>query len=185
MNVLSESAASPNSSLIDANMQQGDPGIRTLSRMNQDHAFIARIQLGVNITKNWQLSMSGKFRDGIAFSTLRTYVDTDATGQSQAILWNANTRGVNVRDGNFGKRTDSFFNIDLRLKYRGAIRGVPFSVQAICYNIWDFSTELVEYNMYYDATGKDQPEGRTPLSLCTPRGLMLTLSVGLEANHNY
>ena len=185
MNVLSESAASPNSMLIDANMQQGDPGIRTLSRMNQDHAFIARIQLGVNITKNWQLSMSGKFRDGIAFSTLRTYVDTDAAGQSQAIVWNANTRGVNVRDGNFGKRTDSFFNIDLRLKYRGAIRGVPFSVQAICYNIWDFSTELVEYNMYYDATGKDQPEGRTPLSLCTPRGLMLTLSVGLEANHNY
>ena len=181
INVLSESLANPNIVLVDANMQQSDPAIRSLGRLNQDRAYIARIQLGVNITENWQLSMSGKFRDGIAFSGFRTYVETDGAGYSQAIVWNANTRGINVRDNNFGKRTDSFFNFDLRLKYRGAIKGVPFEVQAICYNIWDFATELNEYCMYYDwSTGKDQRDGRTPLSLCTPRGLMLNLAVGLE-----
>ena len=181
INVLSESLANPNIVLVDANMQQADPAIRSLGRLNQDRAYIARIQLGVNITENWQLSMSGKFRDGIAFSGFRTYVETDGAGYSQAIVWNANTRGINVRDNNFGKRTDSFFNFDLRLKYRGAIKGVPFEVQAICYNIWDFATELNEYCMYYDwSTGKDQRDGRTPLSLCTPRGLMLNLAVGLE-----
>lgn len=180
INVLSESLANPNIVLVDANMQQSDPGIRSLGRLNQDRAYIARIQLGVNITENWQLSMSGKFRDGIAFSAFRTYVETDGAGQSQAVVWNANTRGINVRDNNFGKRTDSFFNFDLRLKYRGDIKGVPFEVQAICYNIWDFATELNEYCMYYDwSTGKDQRDGRTPLSLCTPRGLMVNISVGL------
>lgn len=186
INVLSESLASPNIVLINANMQQADPGIRSLGRLNQDRAYIARIQLGVNITENWQLSMSGKFRDGIAFSGFRTYVETDGADHSQAVVWNANTRGINVRDANFGKRTDSFFNFDLRLKYRGAIKGVPFDIQAVCYNIWDFATELNEYCMYYDAaTGRDMQDGRTPLSLCTPRGLLLTFSVGLEANKNH
>ena len=179
INVLSESLASPNIVLVNANMQQSDPGIRSLGRLNQDRAYIARMQLGVNITPNWQLSLSGKFRDGIAFSAFRTHVVTGDAG-TQAIVWNANTRGINVRDNNFGKRTDSFFNFDLRLKYRGAIKGVPFEIQAICYNIWDFATELNEYCMFYDAsTGKDLRDGRTPLSLCTPRGLWLTCSVGL------
>ena len=184
INVLSESLANPNIVLVDANMQQADPAIRSLGRLNQDRAYIARIQLGVNITENWQLSMSGKFRDGIAFSAFRTYVETDGAGYSQVVVWNANTRGINVRDNNFGKRTDSFFNFDLRLKYRGAIKGVPFEIQAICYNIWDFATELNEYCMYYDwSTGKDQRDGRTPLSLCTPRGLMLNLAVGLQSKN--
>ena len=181
--VLSESLASPNSSLINGNMQQSDAAIRSLGRLNQDRAYVARLQLGVNITENWQLSLSGKFRDGIPFSHYRTYIDTDAAGHSQAIVWAANTRGINVRDNNFGERTDSFFNFDLRLKYRGAIKGVPFEIQAMCYNVWDFATELNEYCMYYDgATGKDLSGHRYPLSLCTPRGLLLTCSVGLNKN---
>lgn len=181
--VLSETMASPNNVLVNANMQQVDEGVRSLGRLHQDRAYIARLQLGVNITENWQLSLSGKFRDGIPFRHFRTYVETDATGHMQAVVWNAQTRGINIVDGNFGERTDSFFNFDLRLKYRGTIKGVPFSAQAICYNIWDFATELNEYCMYYDgATGKDLTGTRTPLSLCTPRGLMLTLSVGLEKN---
>ena len=178
--VLSESLADPNYPLVNGNMQQSDPGIRSLGRLYQDRAYIARLQVGVNITDHWQLSLSGKFRDGIPFRGLRTYVDTDADGHSQAIVWNGRTRGINVVDGNFGERYDSFFNFDLRLCYRGTIRGVPFSVRALCYNILDFATELNEYNMYYNAsTGLGMPPGRVPLSLCTPRGLSLTLTVGL------
>lgn len=181
INVLYESQASPNMPLVATNSGQADNGIRSLGRLNQDRAYIARLQLGVNITQNWQLSLSGKFRDGIPFTHYRTYIDTDAAGHSQAIIYNGYSRGINVVDGNFGERTDSFFNFDLRLKYRGAIKDVPFSVQAICYNIWDFATELNEICFYYDrATGKDLSGKRYPLSLCTPRGLMLTLSVGLE-----
>jgi hypothetical protein len=151
--------------------------------LNQDRAFIARLQLGVNITQNWQLSLSGKFRDGIPFTSYRTYLDTDGAGHSQVIMWAGHTRGINVKDLNFGQRTDSFFNFDLRLKYRGDIKGVPFSIQAVCYNIWDFATELNEYCVYYDAaTGHGQPIHRYPLSLCTPRGLLLTMSVGLQQN---
>ena len=184
ISVLYESQASPNMPLVATNSGQPDNGIRSLGRLNQDRAYIARLQLGVNITQNWQLSLSGKFRDGIPFTHYRTCLDTDAAGHSQAIIYNGYSRGINVVDGNFGERTDSFFNFDLRLKYRGAIKDVPFSVQAICYNIWDFATELNEICFYYDgATGKDLSGKRYPLSLCTPRGLMLTLSVGLEKNN--
>jgi hypothetical protein len=154
--VLSESLAHPNNVLVNDNMRQTDAGIRSLGRLNQDRAYIARLQLGANIGKNWQLSLSGRFRVGIPFRHYRLCVDTDAEGRQQALIWNANSRGINVVDGNFGERTDSFFNFDLRLKYRGDIKGVPFSVQAVCYNIWDFATELNEYCMYYDgATGSD------------------------------
>ena len=181
INILDESLANPNRLLVATNAGQSDDGIRSLGRLNQDRAYIARLQLGVNITENWQLSLSGKFRDGIPFTQYRTCLDTDAAGHSQAIIYNGYSRGINVKDGNFGQRTDSFFNFDLRLKYRGAIKDVPFSIQAVCYNIWDFATELNEYCFYYDgATGSDFSGKRTPLSLCTPRGLLLTVSVGLE-----
>ena len=181
--VLSESMANPNNVLVHTNTQQTSDGVRSLGRLHQDRAYIARLQLGVNITDNWQLSLSGKFRDGIPFRHYATYLDTDAAGRSQAVVWSMYTRGINVVDGNFGQRTDSFFNFDLRLKYRGAIRDVPFEVQALCYNVWDFATELNEYCMSYDgATGNGMSFNRTPLSLCTPRGLMLTVSVGLEKN---
>ncbi|MBQ2519923.1 MAG: hypothetical protein II540_01390 [Paludibacteraceae bacterium] len=178
--VLSESLANPNNTLVHTNMQQTDEGVRSLGRLHQDRAYIARFQLGVNITENWQLSVSGKFRDGVPFRHYATYIDTDGANRSQAVLWSMYTRGINVADGNFGQRTDSFFNFDLRLKYRGAIRGVPFAVQAVCYNIWDFGTELNEYCMYYDgATRSGLADNRTPLSLCIPRGLLLTMQVGL------
>ncbi|MBQ7530898.1 MAG: hypothetical protein IJT12_04260 [Paludibacteraceae bacterium] len=181
--VLSESTASPNAALNDANMKQTDTGIRSLGRLNQDRAYIARLQLGVNITENWQLSLSGKFRDGTPIAHYRLQAMADGSGCPQAVVWAANTRGINVVDGNFGERTDSFFNFDLRLTYRGAVRDVPFAVQAVCYNIWDFATELNEHAMYYDgATGKGVSDSRYPLSLCIPRGLLLTLSVGLEKN---
>lgn len=186
INILDESLANPNRVLVDANRGQEDDGVRSLGRLNQDRAYIARLQLGVNITSNWQLSLSGKFRDGIPFTHYRTYIDTNVANHSQAIIYNSHSRGINVVDGNFGQRTDSFFNFDLRLKYRGNIRGVPFDVQAICYNVWDFATELNEQCFYYDAfTGRDFTGKRTPLSLCTPRGLLFTLRVGLEKNNNF
>ena len=181
INVLSESLAQQSMSWVATNMGEPDDGIRSLGRLNQDRAYIARLQLGVNITKNWQLSLSGKFRDGTPFTQYRLKMSKDEAGQTQVIVYNGYTRGINVVDGNFGQRTDSFFNFDLRLKYRGAIKGVPFSVQALCYNIWDFATELNENCFYYDAaSGSDTTGKRTPLSLCTPRGLLLTVSVGFD-----
>ena len=113
-------------------------------------------------------------------TNFRSLLYTDANGQ-QAVIWNADTRGDNTVDAHFGKREDSFFNFDLRLRYRGAIRGVPFSAEATCYNFWDFGTALGEYTFdYWPETGKDVPGHRYALQLCVPRGLIVKVSVGLE-----
>ncbi len=179
--VLSESTASPNIALNNANMMQTDAGVRVLGRLDQDRAFIARLQLGVNITEHWQLSLSGKFKDGTPMTNFRSLLYTDANGRQQAVIWNADTRGDNTVDAHFGKREDSFFNFDLRLRYRGAIRGVPFSAEATCYNFWDFGTALGEYTFdYWPETGKDVPGHRYALQLCVPRGLIVKVSVGFE-----
>ncbi len=179
--VLSESTASPNIELNNADMSEPDAAVRRLGRLDQDRAFIARLQLGVNITQNWQLSLSGKFKDGTPFANYRTTLYTDARGNQQAVLWNADSKGDNTVDAHFGKREDSFFNFDLRLRYRGLIRGVPFSAEAICYNFWDFGTELSEYTFDYNVeTGDDWYSYRHPLQLCIPRGFIVKLAVGLE-----
>lgn len=179
--VLSESTASPNITLNNANMAQTDAEIRSLGRLDQDRAFIARLQLGVNITENWQLSLSGKFKDGTPITNFRSLLYTDAMGHRQAVIWNADTRGDNTVDAHFGKREDSFFNFDLRLRYRGLIKGLPFSAEATCYNFWDFGTALGEYTFdYWPETGKDVPGHRYALQLCVPRGLIVKVSVGLE-----
>ena len=179
--ILSESTASPNSALNNANMAQKDAGVRRLGRNDQDRAFIARLQLGVNITSNWQLSLSGKFKDGTPFTNYRTTLYTDAAGNRQVVVWNADTKGDNTVDAHFGKREDSFFNFDIRLRYRGLIRGVLFSAEAICYNFWDFGTALGEYTFDYNTTtGTDVPGNRYALQLCVPRGLIVKLCVGLD-----
>lgn len=179
--VLSESTASPNISLNNANMAQNDPEIRSLGRLDQDRAYVARLHLGVNITDNWQLSLSGKFKDGTPMTNFRSLLYTDAAGHQQAVIWNADTRGDNTVDAHFGKREDSFFNFDLRLRYRGLIKGLPFSAEATCYNFWDFGTALGEYTFdYWQETGKDVPGHRYALQLCVPRGLIVKVNIGLE-----
>ena len=178
---LSESTARINNTQIDGNMHQPNASTRSLGRLDQDKAFILRMQLGVNITQNWQLTFHGKFRDGTPFNQYVSRLYTNEAGDTQAVLWNACTRGDNPADANFGERKDSFFNFDLRLRYRGLIKGVPFSAEVTCYNLFDLGTELNEYTFdYFPETGKDLPGHRYALQLCVPRGLNMKVCVGLE-----
>ena len=143
-----------------------------LGRLDQDRSFIARMQLGWNINDHWSLSVTGKFKDGTPFSSFAY-----ARSGSQIALYNVTTKGINLIDNHFGRRKDAFFNFDIHARYRTLIKGVPFAVEATCYNVYDFGTELVEYTFESQLTGGLQ---RRALQLNIPRGVILSLTVGLE-----
>ena len=168
LNALSESTANPNILL-----NQENPGqYRMLGRLDQDRSFIARMQLGWNINDHWSLSVTGKFKDGTPFSSFAY-----ARSGSQIAMYNVTTKGINLIDNHFGRRKDAFFNFDIHARYRTLIKGVPFAVEATCYNVYDFGTELVEYTFESQLTGGLQ---RRALQLNIPRGVILSLTVGLE-----
>ncbi len=169
--ILSESTANPNTFLNEKNT---DGAYRASGRVDQDRSFIARIQLGYNITPNWGIHLNGKFKDGTPITNFRTLSYTDHVGNTQLAVWNADTKGINLAAYHFGKRKDAFFNIDMRLRYRGHIRQVPIEAEVMCYNIYDFGTELFEFNF-----DEDMGRARRAMVLNIPRGMMFTLRAGL------
>ncbi len=161
--------------------------VRAIGRYDQDRAYICRLQLGANITENWGLSLNFHFKDGTPISNYLTEERVSETGDIDLAVLPGDTKGINVSDGHFGKRKDAFFNLDLRLRYRGNINmrnqalgtqgAIPFEVQLTGYNLYDFGTELTEYSF-----DQELPETRRALTLCIPRGLMLSFCVGLSKN---
>ena len=169
--ILSESTANPNTFLNEKNT---DGAFRASGRVDQDRSFIARIQFGYNITPNWGIHLNGKFKDGTPITNFRTLAMTDEKGNTQLAVYNADTKGINLSAYHFGKRKDAFFNIDVRLRYRGCIRQVPLEAELMCYNIYDFGTELFEFNF-----DEDMGRARRAMVLNIPRGMLFTLRVGL------
>lgn len=184
--VLSESMASPNILLNQANAGQRDGAIRRMGRADQDRGFIARVGLGWNITENWGIAANAKFKDGTPFCNFGSAIRYDEEGHAQAAIWHANTKGTNPVDLHFGQRKDAYWGLDLRVRYRGAIRGVPFGAELQCYNIWDFGNEMMEYCFdYRPETGYQNPSHRSPLMLSIPRGLTMSITIGLDRIHEH
>ena len=159
--------------------------VRTLGRYDQDRAYICRLQLGANITENWGLSLNFHFKDGTPFCNYLTEERINMAGDKDIVILPGDTKGINVSDGHFGRRKDAFFNLDIRLRYQGNINmrnqalgaqdAIPFELQLTGYNLYDFGTELTEYCFDQELT-----ETRRALTLCIPRGIMATFSIGLE-----
>lgn len=171
LGVLTETTANPN------NMH------KAIGRYDQDRAYVARMHIGYNITENFSVALTGKFKDGQPFSSFYTQLYTDAEGNTQAAMWNGRTKGIDPFTGDFGSREDAFFNFDLRAKYRGNIMKHPFEVELFCYNIYDFGTELTEYvfNPVYrnDNPSEINNDGRHAMSLSIPRGLIASFRIEL------
>lgn len=169
--VLSESTANPNTWRNERNAAAPYP---IHGRTDQDRAYIARILLTYNINDYIAITFNGKFKDGVPFSNFKYKTVTDNTTGSQTAIWNDDTKGINLTDNHFGKREDAFFDFDLRLTGRWTANERKYEVSAVCYNIYDFGTALTEY------TFDDKIyESRTTMSLCIPRGLIVSLKVGL------
>ena len=170
--ILSESTTDPRTHQTVAFSDRSNQGT---GRLNQDRAYIARLQVTYNACKYFSIGLNGKFKDGQPFTNFEVQTQTDGS-QTQATILPYDARGINTANQAFGKRKDAFFNFDLRATGRWWVREIPMSLEVQCYNIYDFGTALTEYT--FDR-GTDIP-ARTTMSMCIPRGLLFTLRIGLE-----
>lgn len=197
---LSESTANPNTFIV---ARSAGMPYQANCRLNQDKSFIGRIQVTYNPIKYFSASLNFKFKDGQPFSTFVSSTYTNpATAHTQVALYHSDAKGINMANGAFGKREDAFFNLDLRVTGRWWVgkglgdtedpdKGkIPMEMEIMCYNLYDFGTALTEYTFddvnyptypYWTVTRgiASMRDSRTSMSLCIPRGLLLTLKVGL------
>ena len=184
---LSESSANPNTYMA---LSEGDKPYQGNCRLDQDKSFILRMQITYNACKYFSLGFNGKFKDGQPFSTFTAKPQT-INGHDQIALIHSDAKGINMANNAFGKREDAFFNLELRATGRWWINDIPMSLEVLCYNLYDFGTALTEYTFddynhptypYWtnDRGMTSMKDSRTSMSLCIPRGLLLTLRVGLE-----
>jgi len=157
LGVYSETTANPNINY------------KLVGRLDQERAYIARIQVAYKLNKNLNFSLTGKFKDGQPFTGFYTKLATDNSGNNQLAIWSNSTKGINLYTNDFGCRKDAFFNIDFRTSYTGSMLNHPFELQMMIYNIYDFGTELLEYTFIPDSKNT-----RAAMNLNIPRGLMLT-----------
>ena len=174
---LSESSANPNTYMA---LSEGNMPYQGNSRLDQDKAFILRLQVTYNACRYFSIGLNGKFKDGQPFSTFTAKQQT-INGHEQIALVHSDAKGINMANNAFGKREDAFFNIELRATGRWWINDIPMSLEVLCYNLYDFGTALTEYTFDDYASMKDS---RTSMSLCIPRGLLFTLRIGLEKDKN-
>ena len=187
--VLAESSANPNIYMV---AREGDELYQGNCRLNQDKSFILRLQVTYNPCKYFSISLNGKFKDGQPFSNFIAEPHFEGS-HGQVAIWNDDAKGINMANNFFGKREDAFFNFDLRMTGRWWINRIPFQLDVTCYNIYDFGTALTEYVFdkydhptypYWtnDRGMESMHESRTSMSLCIPRGLLMTLRIGLDAD---
>jgi hypothetical protein len=163
LGIYSETSANPNTQ-----------NYKLLGRLDQDRSYIGRILMSYKLSKRLSLGMSGKFKDGVPFTSFNTQLKADESGNAQLAMWNARTKGTNSINEDFGTRKDAFFNIDLRAVYNGNVMRHPYEIQMMLYNVYDFGTEITEYNFEPDIRN-----ARYALELNIPRGLMVTAKIGL------
>ena len=175
--ILSESTARPETGTV---ISEGNLPYQANGRLNQDRAYIARIQVTYNACRYFSISLNGKFKDGQPFTNYEVRTRTMGSHEEATIL-PYDARGINLANNAFGKREDAFFNFDLRATGRWWVKEYPMSLEVQCYNIYDFGTALTEYT--FDRNTAIPP--RTTMSMCIPRGLLVTLRVGLEKDKDY
>ena len=189
---LSESTANPNTFMA---LSEGKSPYQGNSRLDQDKSFILRMQVTYNACKYFSIGFNGKFKDGQPFSTFTAKQQT-INGHEQIALIHSDAKGINMANNAFGKREDAFFNLELRATGRWWVQDIPMSLEVLCYNIYDFGTALTEYTFddynhptyshwTIDRGIASMKDSRTSMSLCIPRGLLVTLRVGLEKDKEH
>ncbi|MCR5050882.1 MAG: hypothetical protein K6A36_07350 [Paludibacteraceae bacterium] len=163
--VLSETTANPNTTNVVTNPGAKYPGV---SRMDLDKGYVCRFYLGYNICKWVQAGLTVKWTDGKPFTSYNYYTD----GQQIAIL-PTSSRGTNPTDGNFGTRHGAWYNVDLHVQGKWAVRDVEMCLSLECYNMWDFCNDLAEL-----AFDQDIPYAtRASMTMSVPTGILVNYTI--------
>ena len=172
---LSETTALPSTLSVLQNLDGSSPAV---GRTDQDRAYIARIVLLWNATRNFAIGGTASWTDGQPIQLYRTFLNTETTlsaSHRDVTVIPLCTRGINPTDGNFGCRESAIFHIDLHARLSWRWGGHDMQLTAQSYNVYDFGNVLTEYCF---AQGYTESRGDN-LLLTIPRGLLLTYSVKL------
>ncbi len=175
--ILSESTATPNTKNTVFRSRTGNyPGA---GRLDCDKGFAFRCYVAYNICKYVQAGVTLKWIDGKPFASHRYFFNNGIAAQeanttlSQIAILPTYTRGTNTDDLDFGTRNCAYWNIDLHVQGQWEVKGIPMTLNLKCYNLWDFSCDLAEYNFFQDI-----PEAlRSSCIFNVPTGLLATFKV--------
>lgn len=174
--ILSESTANPNTKNTVYRRHEGNyPGA---GRLDCDKGFALRMYLAYNICQYVQAGITFKWIDGKPFASTRYFFDKPTTdgvpaAESQIALLPYRTRGTNPDDLDFGTRNCAYWNIDLHLQGQWKVNNIPMTLNVKCYNLWDFSCDLAEYNFFQDIP----QASRSSCIFNVPTGLLATFKV--------
>ena len=138
------------------------------SRPQQDRGYLAHLLLGYKY-KGFKASFQFKFIDGQPFTHNIVSLNTDENGQTQIAQRNKDHKGGVAFIDEWGSREDLIVNTELRAAYTFDLNDYAINLNVGVYNLFDFETELQEATYSLPA-----PNGRIPIELCIPRGLMIS-----------
>lgn len=158
VDVLSESQANPNTY------------IKYLGRLDTDRSYVGNIFLSYKANERWTMLFSAKYKDGQPFNTYSTALAGSGENQ-QAAIWSRGIPGDNPFTGEFNKREDAFWNMELRTRYTAQLNQHPLQLELGIYNFFDLGLEIAEYGF-----GQGVLDGRPALDVQTPRGIQFALA---------
>ncbi len=155
--------------LMSDNMANPNANIHVLGRLNPDRSYLFSFMIGHNVSEKFNYSVIVNYKDGQSFNGYNTSIRND-----QIAVWNHGIPGDNPFTGEFNKREDGFWNVELRAEYASKWRNKNITFHAEIYNFFDIGWEINEYT-FRPFIQRQRPA----LDIQIPRGLIFGMDVSL------
>ncbi len=167
--ILGNGAQANSLGVISDNMANPNANIHVLGRLNPDRSYLFSFLLGKKVNEKFNYSILVNYKDGQSFNGYNTSLRND-----QIAIWNHGIPGDNPFTGEFNKREDGFWNIELRGEYATTWKNNKVKYYAEIYNFFDIGWEINEYTFrpYIN-------NSRKALDLQIPRGLIFGMDLSL------
>ncbi len=167
--ILGNGAQANSLGLISDNMANPNANIHVLGRLNPDRSYLFNFFIGHKVSDKFNYGVVVNYKDGQSFNGYNTAYRND-----QLAIWNHGIPGDNPFTGEFNKREDGFWNIELRAEYATKWKGHALTIHSEIYNFFDLGWEINEY------TFSPYLESQRPaLDIQIPRGLIFGIDLSL------
>ncbi len=155
--------------LMSDNMANPNANIHILGRLNPDRSYLFNFMIGQRVSDKFNYAVIINYRDGQSFNGYNTTIRND-----QLAIWNHGIPGDNPFTGEFNKREDGFWNVELRAEYATKWKEHDLTIHGEVYNFFDLGWEINEY------TFSPYIESHRPaLDIMIPRGLIFGIDLSL------